>query len=123
MRTPSVNSASERKCISKLATGHPFGAGTFMVHSVKKPTHLNYLMNKDQPFQGSVEAISSEPQPWTEAWEQAWEAYQGQKKPGGDENLAAFRNRAMEENDARYLGVKYFEEVGQYLPKGQCPPA
>jgi hypothetical protein len=94
-----------------------------MVHSVKKPTHLNYLMNKDQPFQGSVEAISSEPQPWTEAWEQAWEVYQGQKKPGGDENLAAFRNRAMEENDARYLGVKYFEEVGQYLPKGQCPPA
>jgi hypothetical protein len=80
-------------------------------------------MNEDQQFQGSVEAMSSEPQPWTEAWEQAWEAYQGQKKPGGDINLAAFRNRAVEENDARCLGTKYFEEVAQYLPKGQCPPA
>jgi hypothetical protein len=79
-------------------------------------------MNEDQQFQGHIEKMSSEPQPWTEAWEQAWEAYQGQKKPGGDENLAAFRNRAMQENDARYLGAKYFKEVCQYLPKGQCPP-
>ena len=28
----------------------------------------------------------------------------------------------MEENDARYLGPKYFGEVGQYLPKGNVPP-
>ena len=80
-------------------------------------------MKENQQFEDDKDKISSEPQPWTEAWEQAWEAYQGQKEPGGDENLAGFRNRAMEENDARYLGPKYFGEVGQYLPKGQCPPA
>jgi hypothetical protein len=56
-----------------------------------------------------------------EAWEQAWEAYQGQQKPGGDEKLASFLNRAKQENDARYLGDKYFKEVCQYLPKSECP--
>ena len=60
----------------------------------------------------------SERLPWTEAWE----AYQGQKNAGGDGKLASFCNRAMQENDARYLGDKYFKEVCQYLPKGQCPP-
>jgi hypothetical protein len=54
--------------------------------------------------------------------EQAWEAYQGQQKPGGDEKLASLRNRAKQKDDARYLGEKYFSEVYQYLPKGQCPP-
>jgi hypothetical protein len=75
-------------------------------------------MNEDQ----QLEKVSSVRRPWTEAWEQAWEAYQGQQKPGGDEKLASFRNRAKQENDARYLGDKYFKEVCQYLPKSECPP-
>jgi hypothetical protein len=77
-----------------------------------------YFMNEDQ----QLEKVSSVRRPWTEAWEQAWEAYQGQQKPGGDEKLASFRNRAKQENDARYLGDKYFKEVCQYLPKSECPP-
>ena len=80
-------------------------------------------MSDNQQLGVDIEQVSSERRPWTEAWEQAWEAYQGQKKPGGDEKLAAFRNRAKQENDARYLGDKYFKEVCRYLPKGQCPPA
>ena len=68
-----------------------------------------------------MEKVSAERQPWTEAWEKAWEAYQGQQKPGGDEELASLRNRAKQQNDARYLGEKYFSEVREYLPKGQCP--
>jgi hypothetical protein len=79
-------------------------------------------MSEDQQLEGDIEKVSSERRPWTEAWDQAWEAYQGQKKPGGDEELASFRNRAKQENDARYLGAKYFKEVCQYLPKSQCPP-
>jgi hypothetical protein len=79
-------------------------------------------MSQDQQPEGDIEKVSSERRPWTEAWEQAWEAYQGQKKPGGDEKLASFRNRAKQEDDARYLGDKYFKEVCQYLPKSQCPP-
>ena len=78
-------------------------------------------MSKDQQLESDLEKVSSERQPWTEAWEQAWEAYQGQHRPGGDEKLASFRNRAKEENDARYLGEKYFNEVREYLPKAQCP--
>jgi hypothetical protein len=81
------------------------------------------LMNENQQIEGDIEQVSSERRPWTEAWEQAWEAYQGQMKPGGDEKLASFRNRAEQENDARYLGSKYFKEVCRYLPKSQCPPA
>ena len=53
------------------------------------------------------------------AWEQAWEAYQDQQKPGVDDNVVALRNRAKQENDARYLGPQYFGEVCQYLPKGE----
>ena len=80
-------------------------------------------MNEKQQSDASIEKVSSERQPWTGAWEQAWEAYQGQQKPGGDEKLASFRNRAQQEDDdARYLGEKYFKEVYQYLPKAQCPP-
>jgi hypothetical protein len=79
-------------------------------------------MSKDQQLESDIEKVSAERQPWTEAWEQAWEAYQGQHKPGGDEELASFRNRAKQEDDARYLGEKYFKEVCEYLPKGQCPP-
>ena len=70
----------------------------------------------------SLEKVSFERQPWTEAWEQAWEAYQGQQKPGGAEKLASFRNRAQQEDDARYLGEKYFNEICEYLPKGQRAP-
>jgi hypothetical protein len=72
-------------------------------------------------MEADINKVSAERQSWTEAWEKAWEAYQGQKKPGGDPKLASFRNRAKEENDARYLG-EYFSEVCEYLPKGQCPP-
>jgi hypothetical protein len=35
--------------------------------------------------------------------------------------VASLRNRAAQENDARCLGEKYFNEVCEYLPKGQCP--
>jgi hypothetical protein len=78
-------------------------------------------MSEDQQLEADIEKVSAERQPWTEAWEQAWEAYQGQQTPGGDEKLASFRNHAKQENDARYLGEKYFREVFEYLPKGQCP--
>jgi hypothetical protein len=78
-------------------------------------------MSEDQQLEVDTEKVSAERQPWTEAWELAWEAYQGQQKPGGDEKLASFRNRAKQENDARYLGEKYFREVFEYLPKAQCP--
>ena len=61
-------------------------------------------------------------QPWTEAWELAWEAYQAQEKHGGDEEMAALRNRAKQENDARYLGLEY-ARVFQHLPKAQFPKA
>ncbi len=40
--------------------------------------------------------MGPEKQPWTEAWDQAWEAYQAQEKLGGDE-MAALRNRAKQE--------------------------
>jgi hypothetical protein len=70
----------------------------------------------------NIDKVLSERQPWTEAWELAWEAYQGQHKCAEDEYPASFRNRAKQENDARYLGDKYFKEVSQYLPKGQCLP-
>jgi glutamine synthetase len=55
-----------------------------------------------------------------------------QRKPAlialiGDQNhrLLAQHDgrRAKQENDARYLGDKYFNEICQYLPKGQCPLA
>jgi hypothetical protein len=79
-------------------------------------------MSKDEQLETDIRKVSDEQQPWTEAWEKAWEAYQGQEKPEGDAALASLRNRAMQENDARYLGEEYFSEVCQYLPKGQCPP-
>jgi hypothetical protein len=79
-------------------------------------------MNKEQQLEADLEKVSAVRQPWTEAWEQAWEAYQGQHQPGGDEKPASFRNRAKQEDDARYLGEKYFNEICEYLPKGQCPP-
>jgi hypothetical protein len=50
------------------------------------------------------------------------ESYQGQQKPGGDEKSAFFRNRAKQENDARYLGEKYFSEICEYLPKVSVHP-
>ena len=61
-------------------------------------------MNANQQPKEDVTKVDAEKQPWTEAWEQAWEAYQDQQRPGGDENVAALRNRAKQENDARYLG-------------------
>jgi len=79
-------------------------------------------MSEDQQLELDLGKVSAARQPWTEAWEQAWQAYQGQQKPGGNETLASFRNRAKRENDARYLGEKYFSEVFEYLPKGRCPP-
>jgi hypothetical protein len=44
-------------------------------------------MNEKQQLETSTEKISSE-ENHEEAWERAWEAYQGQQKPGGDEKLA-----------------------------------
>jgi hypothetical protein len=79
-------------------------------------------MSQDEQLETNIEKVADQRQPWTEAWEQAWEAYQGQHKAGGEEKPASFRNRAEQENDARYLGEKYFKEVCEYLPKGQCPP-
>jgi hypothetical protein len=76
-------------------------------------------MSENRQPESKLSKVSSERQPWTEAWEQAWEAYQDQQNPGGDENVAALRNRAKQENDARYLGPQYFGEVCQYLPKGE----
>jgi hypothetical protein len=56
--------------------------------------------------------VGPEKQPWTEAWDQAWEAYQAQEKLGGDE-MAALRNRAKQENDARYVVlIRLFQLVG-----------
>jgi hypothetical protein len=55
-------------------------------------------MSEDQQLEADIGKVSSERQPWTEAWEQAWEAYQAQQKPGGDEILASFatvRSRRM----------------------------
>jgi hypothetical protein len=72
-------------------------------------------MNEDQ----RLEKVAPVRRPWTEAWEQAWEAYQGQNNSGGDAELASFRNRAKEKDDARYLGDKYFKEICQYLPKAE----
>jgi hypothetical protein len=80
-------------------------------------------MSDDQQLEGNIEKVSPERRPWTEAWEQAWEAYQGQNNPDGDEKLASLRNRAKQEDDARYLGIQYYKEVCQYLPKSQCPPS
>ena len=51
-----------------------------------------------------------------------WEGYQAQEKLGGDEKLASLRNRAKQENDARYLGPIYLE-VFEYLPKADHPKA
>jgi hypothetical protein len=75
------------------------------------------FMSEDQQLKADLEKVASERQPWTEASEQAWEAYQGQQKPGGEEKSASFRNRAKHENDARY-----FSEICEYLPKDQCAP-
>jgi hypothetical protein len=78
-------------------------------------------MSPDQQLEQTIDKVSDERHPWTEAWEKAWEAYQGQHNSGGDEKVASLRNRAAQENDARYLGEKYFNEVCEYLPKGQSP--
>jgi hypothetical protein len=72
-------------------------------------------MSEDQQLEADIKKVSPQRQPWTEVWEQA-EAYQGQQKPGGNEKIASLRNLAKQENDARYLGEKYFSEVCQYLP-------
>ena len=79
-------------------------------------------MNANQQPKEDVTKVDAEKQPWTEAWEQAWEAYQDQQRPGGDENVAALRNRAKQENDARYLGPIY-HEVFAFLPKADHPRA
>ena len=77
------------------------------------------MMSEDQPGEADLEKVASERQPWTEAWEQAWEAYQDQQKPVDQEKAASLRNRAKQENDARYLGPEYFEQVREYLPKSE----
>jgi len=80
----------------------------------------NFSMNTNQQPKEDLDKLGSEKQPWTEAWELAWEGYQAQEKLGGDEKLASLRNRAKQENDARYLGPIYLE-VFEYLPKADHP--
>jgi hypothetical protein len=82
----------------------------------------NPFMSANQRQEEDLLKFGHEKQPWTEAWEQAWEAYQAQQKPGGDQELASLRNRAKQENDARYLGPEY-ARVFQYLPKAHRPKA
>ena len=72
-------------------------------------------MGANQQQKEDLTEFGPEKQPWTEG-EQAWEAYQAQEKHGGDGKMAALRNRAKQENDARYLGPEY-ARVFQYLPK------
>jgi hypothetical protein len=78
-------------------------------------------MSEDQKLGADIVKVSPERQPWTEAWEQAWEAYHGQHRTALDEKVVSLRNRAKQQDDARYLGQKYFSEVFQYLPKAKCP--
>jgi hypothetical protein len=80
------------------------------------------LMNANQQPREDLTEVEAEKQPWTEAWEHAWEAYQAQEKHGGDEKMASLRNRAKQENDARCLGPDY-AKVFQYLPKADRPKA
>ena len=75
-------------------------------------------MNANQQPNEDLAKVEAEKQPWTEAWE----AYQAQEKPGGDEEMASLRNRAKQENDARYQGPEY-ARVFQYLPKADRPKA
>jgi hypothetical protein len=77
-------------------------------------------MNANKQPNEDLTEVQAEEQPWTEAWEQAWEAYQAQEKPG--EKIASLRNRAKQENDARYLGPEY-ASVFEYLPKAHRPKA
>ena len=79
-------------------------------------------MNPNQQRKEDLAEFWPEKQPWTESWELAWEDYQGQEKRGGDKELASLRNRAKQENDARFLGPIYLK-VFQYLPKADSPKA
>jgi hypothetical protein len=87
-----------------------------------EPRTPNPFMSANQRQEEDLLKFGHEKQPWTEAWEQAWEAYQAQQKPGGDPEVASLRNRAKQENDARYLGPEY-ARVFQYLPKAHRPKA
>ena len=71
-------------------------------------------MNANQQPNEDLAKVEAEKQPWTEAWE----AYQAQEKPGGDEEMASLRNRAKQENDARYQGPEYAR-----VPKADRPKA
>jgi hypothetical protein len=82
----------------------------------------NPAMSANQRQEEDLLKFGHEKQPWTEAWEQAWEAYQAQQKPGGDPEVASLCNSAKQENDARYLGPEY-ARVFQYLPKAHRPKA
>jgi len=94
----------------------------FMLGGTKRRIAILCSMNANQQPNEDLAKVEAEKQPWSEAWEQAWEAYQAQEKPGGDEDMASLRNRAKQENDARYLGPEY-ARVFQYLPKADRPKA
>jgi hypothetical protein len=79
-------------------------------------------MNAKRQPEEELTKVADEKQPWTEAWEQASEAYQAQEKHGGEEKMASLRNRAKEEKDERNLGSEY-GKVFQYLPKADRPEA
>jgi hypothetical protein len=76
-------------------------------------------MNANQQPEEDLTLVAPERQPWTEAWEKAWEAaYQKcQQEEGWDKEVASLRNRAVQENDARYLGQEYYATVSEYIPK------
>jgi hypothetical protein len=82
---------------------------------------IGFLVPMSANQKQDLTEVGPEKQPWTEAWEQAWEAYQAQDKHGG-EKMAFLRNRAKQENDARYLGPEY-ARIFQYLPKAHFPKA
>ena len=56
-------------------------------------------MSEDQQWEADIEKVSAKRQPWTEAWEQTWEAYQGQQRPGGDKKVASLRNTVVNVNN------------------------
>ena len=72
-------------------------------------------MNANQQSEADLAKVAPERQPWTEAWETAYQACQ--QREHWDKEVASLRNRAAQENDARYPGPEYYPTVCEYLPK------
>jgi hypothetical protein len=56
-----------------------------------------------------IEDVWPDPVPWTNAWEDAYNAFQ--LRHSWDAELAKLRGDAMRENDARYLLEDYFPQL------------